>query len=243
MFSSQNLDHPTDSFVYGKASIRSEFVSKVFSIVALQLISTAAINLMCHAFPLLSRLAIDLRLLWILTTLGITITFVCFRDIARKVPQNYYLLLLFTIAESFSIYSLTMGISKDLILTSLFYTALTVGLLAIFATTTDLDFTSSRFILYFVWTHLFISLFGYWIFGGSVIMSYIGSLIFALYLIIDLQLIIGQKDKMIEIDEYIHASLLLYTDVVFLFIKILDLANKQEQEKHSHRKQKTRHSL
>ena len=51
----------------------------------------------------------------------------------------------------------------------------------------------------------------------------IGVLLMSLYLIYDTQLVIGEKQLLILIDDYIYGALLIYLDIISLFIRILRL--------------------
>jgi FtsH-binding integral membrane protein len=48
-------------------------------------------------------------------------------------------------------------------------------------------------------------------------------LLFGIYLIIDTQLIIGGKRIALTIDEYVAAALLLYVDIITIFLYILQM--------------------
>ena len=55
----------------------------------------------------------------------------------------------------------------------------------------------------------------------------IGVLIYSIYLVMDTQLIMGGKRYAIEIDDYILGALILYTDIIMIFLYILKmLSNK-----------------
>lgn len=50
-----------------------------------------------------------------------------------------------------------------------------------------------------------------------------GVIIYSIYLVIDTQLIMGGKRYQIELDDYILGAIILYTDVVMLFLYLLQL--------------------
>lgn len=51
----------------------------------------------------------------------------------------------------------------------------------------------------------------------------IGIFVFGLYLIIDTQMVIGGKSFAISIDDYVVAALLIYIDIIQLFLYILQI--------------------
>lgn len=237
----QNPQAEGQSFAYNKGDIRQSFATKVFTIVAVQLGLTFVLNLICHLSPTLSALALNLAPVWVIGTVFFILTLSCFRDLARRVPTNYYLLLGFTVCEAMALYAGTYYVEPETLLMALFYTAVSVGLLAFFAANTSYDFTNASFIGYFLMAHLAFNLAGFWLFGGSMFYTYVGTLAFTVYLVIDLQMILGRKEVALGVDEYVFAALNLYTDVVQLFVRILEILNKQSEKdkknrRHAYRK-------
>ncbi len=56
----------------------------------------------------------------------------------------------------------------------------------------------------------------------------IGILIYSIYLVIDTQLIMGGKRYEVGVDDYILGALILYTDIIMIFLYILQaLSNKR----------------
>jgi len=50
--------------------------------------------------------------------------------------------------------------------------------------------------------------------------------IYSLYLIIDTQLILGGKNKELTLDNYVLGAILLYVDIIGLFLEILKIIGK-----------------
>ena len=55
----------------------------------------------------------------------------------------------------------------------------------------------------------------------------LGVLLFGIYLIIDTQLIMGGKSIALTVDEYVAAALLLYIDIIQIFLYILSMLSKK----------------
>ena len=53
------------------------------------------------------------------------------------------------------------------------------------------------------------------------VISVIGAVIFSLYLLYDLQMLMGGKTQELSPDEYIFASMTIYLDVIQIFLNIL----------------------
>jgi len=176
----------------------------------------------------------------------------CSPGLGRRVPINYILLLVYTLSMGFMI-SMSCGLAGATIdcsypnclgygNTYLVVTAagITVGLvlgLTVYAFIAKTDFT---FWGGFLWMALFslafmgmfMGIFGansYYINGYSYMNTWyifyctIGVIIFGMYLIYDTQLIAGGKRLELSIDDYILGALLLYVDIMRIFLYILSI--------------------
>lgn len=56
------------------------------------------------------------------------------------------------------------------------------------------------------------------------------AIVYSIYIIIDTQLILGGKNKELSFDDYILGSVILYTDVISLFLKILQILGKKKDD-------------
>ena len=59
---------------------------------------------------------------------------------------------------------------------------------------------------------------------------YIGLVVFGFYLLIDTQRIVGGKRMELKTDEYATGAMLLYADIVVLFLKILRVLQKMQKK-------------
>lgn len=59
---------------------------------------------------------------------------------------------------------------------------------------------------------------------------YLSLLVFGFYLIIDTQRIVGGKSVELKSDEYITGAMLIYADIIVLFLKILSLLSKKKDD-------------
>lgn len=147
----------------------------------------------------------------------------------RKVPLNYILLLTFTVCVSYLVSLICLMYPPQTVFLAAGLTLAMVIGLTIFAFTTKQDFTICGPIMYTIGM-LFLAgiLFAILMPGNirHIIYSILGVFLFSFYLICDTQAIIGGKkhgDKSITEDDYILASLLLYMDIINLFLEILKL--------------------
>ncbi|GAB1289383.1 Transmembrane BAX inhibitor motif-containing 7 [Apodemus speciosus] len=169
-------------------SIRKGFIVKVFVILSIQLLVTAAI--------------ISIFVFW---------------DIRRQVPANYILLAFF---------ACPLYRAEEILWATGATTAVTLAL-TIFALQTKWDFTLlSGLMFVFTSVLLIYGLFAlvirsYWL---NLVYSALGTLLFSMYLVMDVQMMVGGRYHYeIDPEEYIFAALNIYVDIISLFIFILDL--------------------
>ena len=147
----------------------------------------------------------------------------------RTAPTNYILLLLFTICETYMVGGLTARYPQDVVILAGLSTALVVVALTVYAmrTNTPIEiFAAMGWVVYLAM--LPIMIIGFFIASKTLYIVYccLGILLYSLYLIIDTQMIVGGKsmsgDKVqCSMDDYIIGALMLYIDIIMLFIYIL----------------------
>ena len=213
--------------------VRRGFIIKTYGILLSQLAIT--IIFICLSFvPAINEYIkskdfasgtffITFIILFLCITIFVCIMFSFFRDTARKVPINYILLLAFTLSMSF--YCLIFCAffdPEDVVAAGILTFAATVGL-TVYAIRTKTDFLFLGGLLFcFSFLMVFTIAFYFWI-RVTVFWLALGVLVYSLYLIYDTQLIIGNVGVQYSIDDYCFAALNLYIDIIYLFLKILQL--------------------
>ncbi|KAF4688345.1 Transmembrane BAX inhibitor motif-containing protein 4 [Perkinsus olseni] len=228
--------YPSDQIVEGIPTyVRHNFIRKVYSILAVQLIVTAAIAVPFALYPekFVGPKTVALVYLSVFLTLGIMIAIMCAPSIMRKYPTNYIVLTIFTAAEGFMVGIITSRYDINSILLAVGIVAIVVMGLTAYAFQTKHDFTGMGPYL-FVAT-LVLALFGlmFLFFGSTPVLhkvyAGIGALIFSMYLVYDTQLIAGGKHNKysFSLDDYCFAAMSLYIDIIQLFIYILSLVGSE----------------
>ena len=157
------------------------------------------------------------------------IIFICNPQITRRVPSNYILLFIFTMGEGYFLARFTLNFQRMSIYISLLLTLIAVITLTIYAFVTKSDFTLCGGLL---WVLLVLNFFGLLfvvIFRLSILYTFLkvfGIVLFSLYLIYDTQLIEGNQSYKLSEDDYIWGVIMLYLDIINLFIYILSLSGK-----------------
>jgi len=211
--------------------IRLNFIRKVLGILGSQLLMTVLFcifSMSSKAFFEFQMQNIGLFFVCMISSIVILIVLYCFPYLARKVPNNYIMLFAFTFCESY-IVSFICGISNPrIVLMAALMTFSMVIALGLYALYTKTDFTMQGG-LFFVLGCAFLMFCIFGMFTQNkifhVILSVLGIILFGLYLIYDIQLIVGNKTVLLETDDYIIGALMLYTDIISIFIEILNLLN------------------
>lgn len=209
--------------------IRLGFIRKVFGILASQLFFTVLFCIFSMTFK--SFLEFQIRniaifIICLVASIVIPIIMVCFESAARQVPKNYIMLGVFTFCESYLV-SFICGIANPRIVfmaaAMTFFMVISLTLYA-FYTKTDFSMQGSALFI-FGCGFAMLCLFGMFTQNKifHIILACLGIILFGFYLVYDIQLIVGNKTFLLETDDYILSSLMLYTDIVGLFLNILEL--------------------
>mmetsp|Transcript_54 Transcript_54/g.62 ORF Transcript_54/g.62 Transcript_54/m.62 type:complete len:292 (-) Transcript_54:131-1006(-) len=213
--------------------VRQGFVRKVFSILGIQLAVTfgsilfSVNNASMNNFlsdPDRSGWFVGLGLFFLIMS---TIMIACCTHLTRRHPHNIILLSIYTVAQSMLLSTITVAYDVAAVMIACGTTLAVVVSLIAFASQTKYDFTGMGMYLYVaLWTLI---LFGFIASfsnsdGMQLVYAALGTLIFSFYIVYDTQLILGGNHKMrFSIDDYVLAALMLYIDIIELFLFILRL--------------------
>ena len=216
-------------------SIRLGFIRKVYGIISFQLLITTIVVYFSIYNQFLNRFMISNPGFNYLCFFGVLFTEIpifCCPSVASKVPLNYVLLLIFTLCESYLVAYMTLIYEPLSVLMCAGITlALVLGLTlyAIF-TKTDMTLWGGGLVCLSV-IFFILSLIG--IFYRSLfyqtLLNCCGLFLFSLYLMYDTQLVIGKNKILISTDQYIIGALMIYIDIISIFIKILLLLGKKKK--------------
>lgn len=221
------IDYSLDSKI--NRQIRHAFIRKVYGILLSQLVATFLVTLLFMTNRTLASFVQAHSIFTsILTSIGALciLCYLAFKPGAsQSYPSNYILLSIFTIFESVSVALLCSFYHQIIVLQALLATSVIVLGLTLFAFQTKYDFTSWMGFMFFVMlgfmTFALMTLFFPKNRILDIVYSSVGALIFSIYLVIDTQLMIGEHKHRLEADDYILAALMLYMDIVNIFIYML----------------------
>jgi len=147
----------------------------------------------------------------------------------KKFPHNFICLGIFTLAQSLSLGLITAHYQTKIVVMAIFITAVVCISLTCFAMQTKTDFTIYAGMAFVALVVL--SLCGFILIFVKikmlhVIYSGVGALLFSFFLLIDTQMIMGgNRKEVLSPEEYILAVMMLYMDIINLFLHILSLLN------------------
>lgn len=215
---------------------RVQFIRKVYGILFAQLSTTAlwitivAINQEFFLNFLTKR--IELIMISVILNIATLITLCCSRQLARTVPINYILLSIFTTSFSYMT-SLTtvMFEPADIMIAGILTAAMTAGL-SLYALKTEIDYSEMSSFLWSLVLTLIFSVIMVLLLPSKlmqIVIGLLGACILSVYIIFDTQIIIGGRYAALSIDDYIFAAMMLYLDVMRLFLEILRLLGKSKR--------------
>jgi len=249
MYSSQEKTSTTyDSSISKSLSetLRVNFVRKVFGITTVQLIFTSIFTYFCYSNSIFARfnsLHNTLSILSFILVIGICLALGLSDSLSRKVPVNYVLLGIFTLAEAYSVAYITSQYDEKIVLTALFLTAVVVFTLTLYAFQSKTEITYFRGLITLfslgILMLLFLSLFVGHQFTYSLIFAS-SCVLTGLYFIYDIKLIMGNDRAKLTLDDYIRGSMVLYLDIVKIFLKILKILEILNQEGKDNKRDKKR---
>ena len=208
---------------------RLNFIRKVFGILSVQLALTAGMVGMVKSNEEWNRNVYwnGAGWCWACFTFAIIseLMILCNRKLARKVPINYVLLLVFTLSFAYIVTFICTGYPTEVVVAA---TAMTAGItlaLTVYALTTKKDFTYMGGMLWVMGMTIFMTaMFGFWFYYSEVYNLLLCSLcviLYGLYLIYDVQLVAGGGRHKLDMDDYIIGALIIYIDIINLFLTIL----------------------
>lgn len=221
---------------FAEKAIRNAFVSKVYAILSVQLAFT---SILIGIFVLNPDIKATFRThsgqAWIF--LGFAVFFVTFLILAcvesarRSFPLNFILLSLLTLGYGIVAAITSCRYDTQTVLFAFIATAISTILITFLAKTSAFDITScgttlcllglAHMIIGAIMAIILVSM-GYARLA-SLLLAISGAFLVSLYLMFDTQLILGGRKAELSPEEYILGAIMLYVDIVQLFIYLLEI--------------------
>ena len=159
-----------------------------------------------------------------LVTTGITMfVTMCCSKLLRKKPVNYIIYILFVLSVSWNVGISTHYFSNDIVLATVGTTCGITFSLLLYSVIITTDFTDYiEYFLVMLFGVIFMSIINYFLTNTvlQIILSGVGCVLFSLFIVYDMQMIVGQKHIKHKyfLDDYILAAMSLYLDVINIFL-------------------------
>ena len=212
-------------------AIRLGFIRKVYGILSFQLLMTTLFCLYAMNSQSLKEYMLYHRgVMYLMFTITFVISIIasCCSGLMRQVPLNYILLFAFTFGESYIVAFICAYTNPQVVFMAAVMTFVMVVSLTLYAINTKNDITmQGGFLFIFTAAVLLFIIFGFFTSNRlyHVIIALVCVILFSLYLIYDTQLIMGNRQEMIQVDDYILGAFELYIDIIQIFLNLLQVLN------------------
>lgn len=229
--------------------VRHGFAWKVYGILGVQLLLTTglawAVTTYGRVWIMTSPGTLQtLTVVSLFASMALMCVFICRPDTMRESPANYLVLFGFTVTESVVVGVASITYTTQSLLLAFGVTAVVVLALSVFALQTTYDITgfAPYFLVMMVVLMCFglvVSLVGWAGLAPSpafqtmrLLYAFLGVLIFCGFIVMDTQMIIGgrHKEHQFMVDEYAMAAIVLYVDIIQLFLFFLELLGDKRRD-------------
>lgn len=220
-------EHQVFVSAFDDNKVQKAFIRKVFSVVTIQLLVTFTV-VCVFTFSKTVKEAVQ-KNIWIYISSYIVFMVVALclsvsSTFSRKHPWNLVGLSMVTLSLSYMVGTVASYHNTTAVIIALGSTLVISFTIIIFSAQTRLDFTICNGVLLILSVDLL--MFGFFsIFFYSSVLQIVygclGALLYALFLAVDCQLVMGRQKYSLDPEEYIFAALIIYLDIIMIFLYIL----------------------
>lgn len=215
--------------------LRLGFIRKVYGILSAQLLVTFFMVClsMTTAFGTFQKQTPGLMILAMVGAIATMIMLMCCSGYVRQVPTNYIVLAVFTVCEAYLVSALCSVTHPKVVFMAAAMTCFMTLALTVYACTTKTDFTVCNSLLFIASCVLLLfGIFQFFIKSHTLhlVICCFGVFLYSVYLVYDTQLIIGNKENKLDYDDYIIGALMLYLDIINLFIYLLEILKEFQKD-------------
>ncbi|CAG9316430.1 unnamed protein product [Blepharisma stoltei] len=208
------------------------FIRKVYGILSSQLLLTVIFCGIVMSNETLTEFVqndIAVFVISIIVAIALMLVLIFSKDKARKVPTNYILLIIFTLCESYMVSTAYTFYDAYTVIAAALMTLGVTLVLTVYAFLTKKEFRHPVGVsLSFISSIILLMIFAFYNVGNhySVIWCFVGVNFYGIYIIYDTQLIVNGSKYGITTDDYVVGAMILYIDIIGLFLKIMALIGK-----------------
>jgi FtsH-binding integral membrane protein len=224
--SDTNLEVKQDHEEKIEQLMRLGFIRKVYGILSLQLLITVALCSLTFFESIKMFVLTNTFFFWtsMILSFVIIIPLLCFKDTAKRVPINYILLFSWTCCEAYMVACVCAIFDPSTVIIAAGCTLLVTASITVYACMAKEEFSFLGGFLSSSFTLLF--LFSFMVFFFPILNTFLcifGVFVYSLYLLFDTQMIMGKVGGEYCVDDYILASLAIYLDIIQIFLYVLQL--------------------
>ncbi|XP_036374848.1 protein lifeguard 1 [Megalops cyprinoides] len=210
-------------------TVRRAFVRKVFSVVTLQLLVTFSV-VCVFTFSAAVREAVQ-KNIWVYLSSYIifAVVSICLSfssSFSRAHPWNLLGLAVVTLSLSYMVGTVASYHNTTAVVIAMASTMVISFTIIIFSAQTRVDFTVCNGVLLVLSVDLLMFGFFCCFFYSSVLQivyGCLGALLYSVFLAVDCQLVMGRQKYALSPEEYVFAALILYLDIITIFLYLLIL--------------------
>jgi len=219
----KSIDHEK-AVAHAHVSIRMGFLRKVLGILSFQFLATVIFCTVLYLTPGVRGFVQQQPWMLMLSMFGSIGILIAMFIHARTVPLNYFLLAGWTILQAITVGSFVTFFDAEVVIQALLLTVVVVGGLFVYTLQSKRDF-QKHYALLFTVSSVFIAAICLQIFLMSPVFDFLisvfGALLFSAYLVVDIDAIMNHYSE----EDYIIACIMIYMDIIGLFMRILEILN------------------
>ncbi|CDK27771.1 unnamed protein product [Kuraishia capsulata CBS 1993] len=209
--------------------IRQVFLRKVYSLLCMQLLTTFLTGAVIYNNTAIKDWCLNNMWMFFVSIAGSFGFMIAAYIKSKSYPYNLLLLTGFTLCESYGVGLATSLFDSNVVLQAVLITLIVFLGLTIFTFQTKYDFTQwqgwASGALFALLGFGIVGMFLPYNSGMEVFYSWAGALLFSVFIVIDTQMIM----KKFHPDEEVSATIILYLDVINLFLKVLAILSNRER--------------
>uniref|UniRef100_A0AC34QGQ4 Uncharacterized protein n=2 Tax=Panagrolaimus sp. JU765 TaxID=591449 RepID=A0AC34QGQ4_9BILA len=224
LFRSTKQTEQEKAVAQAHVSIRLGFLRKVLGILGFQFLTTIVFGLVLYLTPGVRGFMQQQSWIPLLSMFGSIGVLIAMFIHARTVPLNYFLLAGWTILQAVTVGTIVTFFDAEIVIQALMLTVLVIGGLFVYTLQSKRDFQKSYALVFTVSCVFLGAMFLQIILMSPMfdfMMSVFGALLFSVYLVIDIDAIMNHYSE----EDYIIACIMIYMDIVGLFLRILEILN------------------
>ncbi|XP_077581071.1 protein lifeguard 1 [Stigmatopora nigra] len=216
-----------ETSAFDDKTVRRAFVRKVFCILTLQLVFTFSV-VSVFTFSAVVKRVVQ-KNIWIyvssfLIFAVVSIALNCAKSLRRKHPWNIIGLAIVTLSLSYVVGTMaSYHDTRAVIITMATTLAISLTIIA-FSAQSRYDFSCCYgLLLIMVVDLLMFGIFSgfYYLYITQVVYGCLGALLYSMFLMVDCQLMMGALNYRLDPEEYVSAALMIYLDVMLIFIYLM----------------------